>query len=56
VTATAGASVRGRATLALQLGQKDRVDALLKVREGEVLVALGVLRIAHHGGIPEWIR
>jgi hypothetical protein len=56
VTATAGASVYGRATLDLELGKKDRVDALLKVREGEVLVALGVQRIAHLGGIPEWVR
>jgi len=56
VTATAGAGVGGRATLALQLSQEDRVDAPLEVREGEVLVALGALRIAHHGWIPEGIR
>jgi hypothetical protein len=40
----------------LKRSLEDRVDALLEVREGEVLVTLGVERIVHHGRIPEWIR
>ena len=56
VTATAGAGVGGRATLALERSLEDRKDALLEVREGEVLVTLGIERIVHHGRVPEWIR
>jgi hypothetical protein len=42
--------------LTLKWRLEDREDALLEVREGEVLVALGVERIVHHGRVPEWVR